>query len=106
VRGQFLLQFAHPGRRGRGNHDLQVRQAGFQCADKVRANVNFAHADGVHPEHLTIGNGLLEFRVVHPETLAETGLPIAAPPHAHKVVRRRKNKKYRKKNVINDSHFD
>ena len=92
VVGQLPPQFAHAGRGGGGDDDLEVGQARFQRADELGAEVDLADADGVHPERVAVGDGLLEFGVVFAEPLGEARLPIAAPPHSQEVVRRRQRK--------------
>ena len=93
VRGQLALQLAHAGGGGGGDDDLEVGQARFQRADELRADVHLADADGVHPEHVAVGDGLLELGVENAEALPETGLPLAPPPHPQEIIRRRQHEK-------------
>ena len=88
VRRQFALQFTHARSRRRRDDNLEVGEPRFERANELRASVNFTDAHGMGPKHVTIGDGLLEFAVVIPEALAEAALPIAAPSHPHKIVRR------------------
>ena len=104
--GQLAVQFAHPGGGRRRNDDLEIRQARLQRANQLRADIDFAHADSVHPDRVPIGDGLLEFRAVLPKALAKTLPPIAAPPHSHKVVRRGQDKADREQYVVKSSHSE
>src|SRR5205085_3803412 len=72
---QFALQFPHAGSRSGGHHNLQVRQARFEHSDKLRANIDLANAHCMHPECMTIGNGLLELCVEPAKALAKALLP-------------------------------
>ena len=56
VVGQLAVQFAHAGRRGGGDDDLEVWHARFQRPDELGADVHLADADRVHPEHVTVGD--------------------------------------------------
>src|SRR5438105_10085952 len=54
---------------------------------------------------MTVGDGLLELRIVLAKPLFEARPPIAPPPHPHEIIRGRQNKKNRKQDVIKDSHY-
>ena len=59
----------------------------FQRANELGANIDLPHANGVRPEHMTIGQGLLELGIILTKPLAEVFLPIAPAAHPHKIVR-------------------
>jgi len=105
VRGQFAQQLAHAGGGGGGHDDLDVGHAFFQRPDQVSADVDFADADRVHPEHLAVGDGLLQFGVVTAKPLPEPGHPVSAPPHSQKIIGRRQGEEDGKQNVVEDTHF-
>ena len=85
-RREALLEFSHAGGGRGGDHDLEVGHARFECADDLHGDIHLAHADGVHPEHVTVGHGLLDLVVVNAKTLLEAVLPISPPPHFEEVV--------------------
>ena len=87
--GELFLQFAHPGGGGGRNDDFEIRQAWFQHPDKLCANVDFPYADRVHPQRMTVGNGLPKLRVVLAEPLSKPGQPVAAALHSREVIRQR-----------------
>ena len=64
VRGQMAAQLGHAGGRGGGHDDFDVGQARFQRADELRAEIDFADADGVEPDDVAVRQRLLEVRVV------------------------------------------
>src|SRR5690242_5911109 len=101
---QLSLQFTHPCRGRGGNHDLQIRHTRLQRADELRANVDFADAHRVHPQDVTVCQGLLELCVVAAETLTETLSPVASPPHLQKVVGCGEGEKDRKQDVVKGAH--
>ena len=104
ARRQFSLQFAHAGRGGGGDDDFDVGHARLQCADELCANIHFPDTHGVHPEHMTVGQRLLESGVETAEPLAKAAPPVAAPPHFQKVVRRGETEENRKQNVVKGAH--
>jgi hypothetical protein len=53
---------------------------------------------------VAVGDRLLQLGVIPAKALAESLHPIAAPPHAHEIIRRRQREKDRKENIVNDSH--
>src|SRR5438128_1111166 len=99
VAGELALQSLHASGGSSGNDDFEVGQARFQRANELGADVDFADADGVQPEGVAIGEGLLELAVIDSEALIEAAPPIAAPPHPHEVIRRGPDKTQRKENV-------
>ena len=98
------MQLGHAGRGGGGDDNFEVRQARFQGANELRADIDFADADGVYPQDLAIGDRLLEFGVVLAETLGETLSPMAAAPHSHKVIWRGQREKDREQDVVKGTH--
>ena len=94
--GQLALQLAHAGCGGSRDDDFDIRQARLQGTDELGAKIDFAHADGMHPESLAVGDGLLKFRVKTAKTLAEAALPIAPATHPQEIMRAGENEKDRK----------
>jgi hypothetical protein len=104
VRRQPAAQFGHAGRRGGGNDDFEVGHARLQGADELRAEVDFADADGMQPDDLAVGQRLLEIPVVIAKPLEKTGKPVAAPPHPQEIIRRGQHEKNREQNVVKRAH--
>lgn len=104
VRGQMMAQFGHPGGCGGGHDDGDIGQARLQCADELRAEIDFADADGVEPDDVTVRDRLHEVCIKTAEALKKTGKPAATPPHSHEVIRRRQHEKNREQNVVKCSH--
>src|SRR5262249_15043767 len=95
VRRKLPIQFAHAGgSRGRDD-DLQIRQARFERADQLRADVDFADADGMNPEDVPIGDRLLDLRAEAAKALAEPFAPLAATKQFQEVIRRSEPEKER-----------
>src|SRR5882762_5445153 len=101
---QLLLQTLHAGGRGGGNDNLKVGQARLERANKLRANVDFAHTHRMHPDRVPISDGLLELGVVSAETLAKTPLPIAAAQHAREIIWRGQQEEDREQDVVKKTH--
>ena len=46
------------------NDDFDVRHARFERPNELRAKIDFADADGMQPEHMTVGEPLHEIPVI------------------------------------------
>ena len=79
-------------------------KARFERSNELRANVDLADADGMHPERMPVGDGLLEFRIVSAKTLGEASLPIAAAQHAREIIRRGQHETDAEENVVKKTH--
>ena len=88
VGGQLSSQLTHSRGGRRRNHNLQIRQPGFQGANQLRADIHLTHADGMDPKHVPIRNRLLDFGAEPPEPLLQSIAPAAAPKHLQEIVRR------------------
>jgi hypothetical protein len=104
VGGQAAFQFGHAGRGGGGHDHLDVRQAQFERANELGAQVDFADADSVEPDDLAIGQRLFQVGAVIGKAFIEARTPVAAPPHAPKIIRRGQDKKDRKQDVVKCAH--
>ena len=83
---QRIMSGEASGGGGGGNHNLEVGQARLQCADQLGAKIDLPHTDGVHPKHVPVGDGLLEFGVVPAQPLDKTRPPVAPPSHSPEVI--------------------
>jgi hypothetical protein len=81
VGGQFAFELAHAGRGRGGNDDLEIGHARFDRPDELGAKVDFADAYRMRPQHVAIGQRLLQLRIIFAKALAEAFAPIAAPAH-------------------------
>ena len=82
-------QLRHAGGGGAGNDEFGVGHVRLQRVDEPGAKVDFADADGVYPDDVTVSKRLLESRIVIREPLAKVLKPVAAPPHPPEIVWRR-----------------
>src|SRR6185369_1740821 len=100
VRRKIALEFAHSGGGSRRNDNLKIWHSWFQGSDKLRAEVDFADAHRMDPQHVPVGDRLFDLGVVTAEPLTEILSPMAAPPQLHKVVGRAQQKKNREQNIV------
>ncbi len=97
------LQFSHASGSGGGDNKLVVRKFWGEFAQQLSADADFADADGVKPD-AGFAAGAAQGGVIDSEALAETRLPIAAPPHFQEIKGRAEDEENREQNVINQTH--
>jgi hypothetical protein len=102
--GQLFIQFTHPCGRGCGDDDLEVGHALLENADDLRADIDLADADGVHPNDISVGKRLFDFAIVDSESFEEAAHPIPAPPHAPEIIWRCQPEKKREQYVVKGAH--
>jgi len=101
---QALPEQPHARRRGGRDHDLVQGQQGFHRPDELGAEVHLAHADGMEPDHLPVGQRLLELAVIQTEALPEACLPGSSPVHLQEVPGSRQGEPEVEEEVVDQAH--